>query len=175
MVRLQADQDVGILDTYCARVVVGHVDAADAEADIVDDAVELIRRNDLVDRVADPVGELSGLFDPRTGLRPYMYLDLPTVDAREEILTQIGGEREREQGEAHEACDQLCAVVQTEVEQTAIRAADRLEATLAALLESHQGIAAGLGRGGIWDSVRVVMLCMRQHLLAPQVVRQRGD
>jgi hypothetical protein len=70
MVCLKADQDVGVLDTDRARIVVGHVDAADAEANIVDDAVELVRRNDLVDRLADAVGELGGLFDPRTSLRP---------------------------------------------------------------------------------------------------------
>jgi len=30
--------------------------------------------------LADPVGELGGLFDPRTGLRPNKDLDLPAID-----------------------------------------------------------------------------------------------
>jgi len=47
-----------------------------------------------VDRLADPVGELGGLFDPCTGLRPHMHLDLPAVDIREEVLAQIRGKRE---------------------------------------------------------------------------------
>ncbi len=62
--------------------------------------------------------------------------------------------------------------MQTETEQTAIEAADALEAALEALLESDQGIAAGLGRARIWIAVRVVMRRMR--LLAQQVVGQRG-
>ena len=113
VVRLEADQDVGVLDADRPRVVVGHVDAADAEADVVDDAVQLIGRNDLVDRFADPVGELGGLLDPRAGLRPHMDLDLPAIDAREEVLAEVGSKREREQGEAHEPGDQLGAVVQS--------------------------------------------------------------
>ena len=120
VVRLEADQDVGVLDADRPRIVVGHVDAADAEPDIVDDAVQLIGRDDLADRFADPVGELGGLFDPRAGLRPHMHLDLAAIDAREEVLAEIRGKREREQGEAHEPGDQLAAVVQTELEQTAI-------------------------------------------------------
>ena len=157
VVRLQADQDVGVRDADRARVVVGHVDAADAEADIVDDAVQLIGRDDLVDGLADPVGELGGLFDPRAGLRPHMHLDLPAVDAREEVLTQRRGKREREQGEAHEPRDQLGAVVQAKSEQTAIGAAEGFEAALEALLESHQGIAVGLGGNSPWIAVGVVM------------------
>ena len=51
-----------------------------------DDAAQLIGRDDLVDRFADPVGEFGGLFDPRSCLRPHMDLDLPAVDVREEVL-----------------------------------------------------------------------------------------
>src|SRR5258707_15449798 len=108
-------QDVGVLDADRPRVVVGHIDAANAEADIVDDAAELIGRDDLVDRFADAVGELGRLFDPRAGLRPHMDLDLPAIDRREEVLAQIRREREREQTEAQEPCDELDAVVQAEL------------------------------------------------------------
>ena len=97
VVRLEADQDVGVLDADRSRVVVGHVDAADAEADIVDDAVQLVGGDDLVDRRADPVGELGGFLDPRAGLRPHVDLDLAAVDAREEVLAEIGSKPEREQ------------------------------------------------------------------------------
>ena len=76
--------------------------------------------DDLVDRFADAIGELGGLLDPRAGLRPHMHLDLAAVDAREEVLAQIRGKRERKQGEADEPGDQLAAVAQTELEQTAI-------------------------------------------------------
>ena len=89
VVRLQADQDVGILDPDRPRIVVGHVDAADAEPDVVDDAIQFIGRDDPVDRLADPVGELGGLLDPGAGLRPHMDLDLPAIDAREEVLAEI--------------------------------------------------------------------------------------
>src|SRR6202035_1249264 len=96
------------------------------EADIVDDAAQLIDRNDLVDRFADPVSELGSFLDTGACLRSYMDLDLATVDAREEVLAEIGGEREREreQGEAHEPGDHLDAIVQAKVEQAAIGAAN---------------------------------------------------
>jgi hypothetical protein len=142
-----------VLDADRPRIVVGHVDAADAEADIVDDAVQLIGRNDLVNRFADPVGEFCGFFDPCTGLRPHMHLDLSAIDAWEEVLAQIRGKREREQGEADEPGDQFGPVVQTEMEQADIAAADRLEATLKGLLEPHQRIAAR----DVWIEVGVVM------------------
>ncbi len=94
VVRVQADQHVGVLDADRPRVVVGHVDAADAETDVVSDAAQLRSRNDLVDRLADAVGELGGLLDPGTGLRPHMDLDLSAIDARKEILSEIRRKRE---------------------------------------------------------------------------------
>src|SRR6202043_2182997 len=114
----------------------------DAEADIVDDAVQLIGRDYLLDNLSDPVGELGGLFDPGTGLRPHVHLDLAAIDVGEEVLAQRRSKPEREDREAEEPGDQLAAVVQREHEETAIDAANGLEAALEALLESHQRIAA---------------------------------
>ena len=94
MVWLEADQDVGILDADRTRIVVGHVDAADAETDVVGYAAQFTGRDNLVDRLADAVGQLGGLLDPCTGLRPHMDLDLTAIDGREEILSQIRGKRE---------------------------------------------------------------------------------
>ena len=123
-----------------------------------------IGRNDLVDRLADPIGEPGGLLDPRAGLRPHMHLDLPAIDAREEVLAEVRGKREREQGEADEPGDQLAAVVQAEVQQAAIGAADRLEAALEALLEPHQRIAAGdAWTGRLLDGRRAPRPCVRSR------------
>src|SRR5260370_4105478 len=124
---------------------------------MVDDAPQRAGWEDLVDRLADRVGKPGGLFDPRTGLRPDMHLDLPAIDAGEEVLAQIRGKPERKEGEADEPGDQLGTVVQTEREQTAVGAADGLEAALETLLESHQPIATRLVRDGTWITVRVVI------------------
>jgi hypothetical protein len=70
-----------------------------------------------------------------------MHLDLAAIDARKEILTQVRGKGEREQGKADEPRDQLDAIAQTKLKQAAIAAADRFELTLEALLMSDVGAA----------------------------------
>src|SRR4030088_1990983 len=114
-----------------------------------------------MDRLADPIGELGGLFDPGAGLRPHMHLDLPAIDVGEEVLAERRSKPERQESEAEEPGDQLAAVVQRELEQTAVSAANDLEAMLKAPLESHQRIAAGLGGAGIRTTVGVVISRMR--------------
>src|SRR5260370_7142956 len=139
---------------------------------MVDDAPQRAGWEDLVDRVADPVGKVGGLFDPRPGLRPDMHLDLPAIDAGEEVLAQIRGKPERKEGEADEPGDQLGTVVQTEREQTAVGAADGLEAALETLLESHQRIAPRLVRDGTWITVLLLLKRIRPPpLLAYPAVR----
>src|SRR6202011_2188619 len=100
--RLETDKNVGVLDADRPRVVVGHVDTADAQPDVVDDAVQLIGGGNLGDRLANPIRPPGGLLDARAGLRPHMHLDLAAVDAWKEILTQEGSKPERKQAEADE-------------------------------------------------------------------------
>src|SRR5712664_1651772 len=110
VVRLEADEDVGVLDADRPRVVVSHVDTADAQPDVVDDAVQLIAGDNLVDRLTNPIRKPGGLLDARAGLRPHMHLDLAAVDAWKEILTQERSKPERKQAEADESGNQLAAI-----------------------------------------------------------------
>src|SRR6202043_1940076 len=116
VVRLEADEDVGVFDADRPRVVVGHVDTADTQPDVVDDAVKLIGGDNLVNRLANPIRKPGGLLDARAGLRPHMHLDLAAVDAWKKILPQEGSKPERKQAEADESGNQLAAIAQPEDE-----------------------------------------------------------
>jgi hypothetical protein len=94
-----------------------------------------------------------------------MHLDLAAIDARKEILTQVRGKGEREQGKADEPRDQLDAIAQTKLKQAAIAAADRFELTLEALLESQQRVpACATGLGG--DQRKHDCFCQRAEEIA---------
>ena len=67
VVLAQSDLDVAVLRTDRSGVVVGHVDAADRHADIVDQAFQFVRRYDLADGLFD-FGELPRA-SPRRGCR----------------------------------------------------------------------------------------------------------
>ena len=64
---LQADQDVGVEDADRAGVAVRDVDAADRQADVVDDAREPIRRNDRADLLFDLIGQARRFLDSGSG------------------------------------------------------------------------------------------------------------
>src|SRR4029077_5260163 len=113
---------------------------------------------------------LGGLFDARAGLRPHMHLDLTAVDGREEVLAEIRSKREREQGEAEEPGDHLAAVAQCELEQTAVGAADGLEAALEGLLEPNQRIATRPGTVGVCAVARCGIARVRPWSLPAQEI-----
>ena len=106
VVFLELDLDVAVLRADRAGGVVGHVDAADREADVVDQGVELGGRDELADRLLD-FGELVGAFlDPGADLDAGVHQDLPGVDGGEEVAAEERHQRERRQHEGHEADDE---------------------------------------------------------------------
>jgi hypothetical protein len=117
-----------------------------------------------VDCFANQVAKPRGFLDTGAGLRPHVDLDLPAIDAREEVLAEIRGKRERQQGEAEESRHHLAAVLQTQLQQAPVMSADRLEDLLKAALEAHQRIAAWLRRRRTGIFGRVVMIRMRLRL-----------
>ena len=129
-----------------------------AEADVVDDAVELVGRDDLPDRLLDPVGKLGRLLDPGAGLRAHMHLDLPAIDAREEVLAQ---ERHQDEGgrdeapESRRSASSRCAG-RAQGQQAAVAAADSLEPALEAALEAHQADCGWAGTRGSEPAVVAV-------------------
>ena len=104
---LERDQRIAVLGADGASVLVGHVDAAERQADVVDDVVDLRRRDDAAHRLLDELEEARGLLDARAGLGAHVHQDLPGVDRREEILPEKRHEREGQQ-HAGEKADQEC-------------------------------------------------------------------
>ena len=100
MVRVQADQNVGVRRSGGGGIAVGEVDAAVGQADVVDDAGDFARWNLLTYEALDPVAEARGLFDSRAGPRPQMQFELSGVDARKEIPAQPGNQK-HERAHAH--------------------------------------------------------------------------
>ena len=127
-----------------AEVRVRQVDAAVRQAEIVDDGGDLARLDGLADRLLDLIAKNGGLLDARPGGRAQMQLQLPGVDAREEILSEAGqrADRKREQrGRGHreqEDAGEQHAAVDGHGEEIAVAMAHALEAVLETLLEARQ-------------------------------------
>ncbi len=94
MVFLQADQRIAVFRADGAGVLVGHVDAAIRQADIVDDVVELRLGNDLTHGLLDLIEQSCGFLDARAGLRPDVHQNLAGIDGRKEVLAKERLERE---------------------------------------------------------------------------------
>jgi len=90
VVLFQADLDIAVLRADGAAAAVGHVDAAQRNADIVDDGVEFVGRDHFAYPRLDPVERRSAFLDPRTQRQTHMQRQRPGVGGREEILAQAG-------------------------------------------------------------------------------------
>src|SRR5581483_1556617 len=77
VVFVQLDLNVAVLGAERAAGVVGHVDAAAGQADIVDHGPEIFRRNEPADRLLDLGELLRGFLDPRADVRARVHQDLP--------------------------------------------------------------------------------------------------
>ena len=132
---LQRDQDIAVLRADAAGVGIGAVDAADRQADIVDDGVELVGGNDPADAVLDMVEQRRRLLDPGADGRADVEADLPRIDRGEEIAAQHRHQRERHQHHDHEADDEGPPPGEGEGEQPGIIAPHRLEPALETMLE----------------------------------------
>ena len=88
MAIIELDLDVTILRTDGTGVIVGHIDAADRHADVVDDGTEFLRRNDLPDCLFD-IGKLTcGFLDASSYLSSGVHKNLACIDRWKEVATQ---------------------------------------------------------------------------------------
>ena len=90
MVFLEADQGVAVRRSDRAGVLVGHVDAGERQADIVDDIVELIGRDGLADRLLDEIEQPRGLLDAGAGLGADVHQNLPESTAGKKFWPRNG-------------------------------------------------------------------------------------
>ena len=127
-----------------AEVLYDEVDAAVGKTEVVHDGRDLARLDGLADGLLHLIAQNGRLLDARARGCAQMQLELPGIDAREEILAQAGqrADRKREQrgrghreqedaGEAHAAVDREC-------QQLPVAVAHALEAVLEAFLEARQ-------------------------------------
>ena len=102
----ELDLNLAVLAADRAGVVVGHVDAAHWKADILDQRLDLARRDDAADLLLD-LGETGGsLLDARADRSTNMHQDAAGIDLWKEIAAERGCQEERSRDEAQEACDE---------------------------------------------------------------------
>ena len=85
---IERNQDIAILRADGAGVVVGLVDTAHGQAEIVDDAAQFVPRNCAADTLLDLVEQLRRFFYAGAHLCAHVHLDLPGIDGGEEIPAQ---------------------------------------------------------------------------------------
>ncbi len=100
VILVQRDQHVRIAVADGAGVAVRDVDARHRQADVVDDARELVRRNHLADRRFDVIDLRSAVFHAHAGRHAHVQLDLARIDIREEVTTQQRVEQHRQRHHA---------------------------------------------------------------------------
>ena len=148
---LQADERVAVLRADGAGVLIGHVDAGERQADIVDDIVELIGRNDAAHGLFDQIEQARGLLDAGAGLGADVHQDLPGIDRREEVLAQKRPEAEGDHDARQEAADEGLRAAKRQRQQRAIAVAEARERSLETLLKSLERIA------GAWRRLRWIV------------------
>ena len=85
MAFLQRHQDHAVVDADRRAVGEGEIVGARRQADVVDDQLAVVLRDDLADLVLDRLEDALGRLDARAGRRADMELDLAAVDQREEV------------------------------------------------------------------------------------------
>ena len=149
--RLQRDQDIRVRGTDGAGIAVGGIDAADRQAEIVDDRPERSGRDRLAQHVLDAVAQRRCLLDARAGRRADVQLQLLALDGREEVLAEEWGEPEGGEGDEQEPGDEPAAPAKRRRQQPLIEGARALEPALETALEHHQRVAR---RRGVAVAVR---------------------
>ena len=82
---LERHLDDAVVDADGRAVGEGQIVGAGRQADIVDDQLAVLFRNDLADLVLHRLENLLGGFDPGAGRRADVKLDLAAVDERKEV------------------------------------------------------------------------------------------
>ena len=98
MALLQGYQYVGIFGPNCASIVVGHVDPAIGEPDVVDDVVDLFCRDNFADGVLDEITKTGRLLNTGACRGADVHKNLTGIDGWEKVLAE---ERCQSKGQEH--------------------------------------------------------------------------
>ena len=88
----QGHKDVGVRCPDRRGIAVREIDAAVGQADVVDDALRLRRRNLLSNRLLNQIAKVGGLFNAHSRRSTQMKLESAAVYAGEEVLAQPGNQ-----------------------------------------------------------------------------------
>ena len=88
MLGLQRDLNLGVVRADRPRIAVGEIDARIRQADVIEDRMDLARRDLLPQGPFDLVAEPRRLFHPQAGPCAHMQTEQAGIDRGKEILAQ---------------------------------------------------------------------------------------
>src|SRR5580704_3132972 len=168
----ERDQRIAVPGSDGARVLVGHVDAAERQTYVIHDVGEIFRRDHTPHGVLDVLEQACGFLYARAGLGAHVHQDLAGVHRRKEVLAKERGENERNQYAGEKADQEQLRTSEREEQERTVALTDSLEAPLEPCLEALQRIAWTLGSGR--RRSRVVWLAMAPLPAAHQIVGHGG-
>src|SRR2546428_11239953 len=122
MLRRERDHDVRILRPDRSRIAVGKIDTAIGQANVIDDAGKLLRRDLLADFVFHAVTQRSCFFNAHFGWGSQGQRKLATIHRWEKVLSQPREQSEGEEGGEEEAGNKKAAGGKKSIEETPRRA-----------------------------------------------------
>ena len=140
----QGDLDIAVLGPDDAGVVVGQIDTAGRQSDVVYQCGDFLRRDDPTNLIFHLRKPCRRFFDTGADGHSGMDQDLATVNSREEVATQHGDQPKRDQYDEHESERKHPRCLECTGQNSLIAISDRSEATLKTSLEEHKWIA-GVG------------------------------
>src|SRR5437868_11807276 len=144
MLNRQCHHNVGVRCTDWRGIAVGEIDTAIGESNVVNDVLNLARRNLSANRPLHLIAKVGRFFNAHSGGSAHMQLEGAGVNAGKEVPAQPWdqncqrGKRTREEGDEESA-----PMMETDFQQATIALTESFEGFLETLLQAHQGIAAG--------------------------------
>src|SRR6266853_6504669 len=135
MLQRECDHDIRILSTNRGRIAVGKIDTAVGQANVVDDAAQLLRRHLLADFVFHSVTQSSGFFNTRSGWGAHVQREFAGIHRGEKVLSQPRVQSEGEQAGQQKAAGKNSPMVNKRLQQPPICTTNILKSMFEPALE----------------------------------------
>ena len=160
VVRFQADLNIAILRADGAAAAVGHVDAAERNANIIDDGVQLFGGDDLADPRFDAVERRGAFLDARAQGQAHMQGQGTRIGGREKVLAQARQQQERRQYARQEPDNEALACPQCQRQQAMVGVTDIGKVPLESLLKVQHRLQQRIARFRVLFTLVVVDECI---------------
>ena len=137
MIRLERDENVGVFRADRIGRVVGEVDPAHGQADVVEHQTHVGGGNHGLDLRFHFVGNASRLLDARAGRRTQMQAYFAGIDRRKEVPPRERHQRKRAETDREPHDNEAPALGDGALKHARVTMAQRLEPRLEASLETH--------------------------------------